>query len=170
MKVKKGIVIAAIFILIILTATLAQEPVGEDIVVVGTGTPEINDTALEAPATPADQGVCTAQSNILTTGWGSVKSAAGWVIARDYLSAASNAGKWLIGLSLGMKILIVLAILLIIFLIWNYNFRNTRANNMKKARKHHLKGEEAHLRGDEEKAREHYEKAREYREKGQDQW
>jgi hypothetical protein len=165
--VKKGIVIAAIFILFVLGSALAQEPAEGDVVVVGTDTPEALDVASEAPI---DNGVCTPQSNILTSAYGGARSAAGWVITRDYLSTASNAGRRLLGLSLSMKILIVLAILIIIFLIWNYNFRNTRANNMKKARKHHLNGEEAHQRGDEEKAREHYEKAREYREKGQDQW
>jgi len=158
--VKKGIVIAAILILVILSAALAQELANSSIVVVGTNT----------PAPTSSQGVCTPTSNIITSAYGKAKSLGGWVITRNYVSVASNAWRWLLGLSLAVKIVIVLAILLVIFLIWNYNFRNTRANNMKKARSHHLKAEEAHLRGDEEKAREHYEKAREYREKGQDQW
>jgi hypothetical protein len=156
--VKKGIVIAAILILVILSTALAQELVNGSIVVVGTNT-------------PADQqGVCTPQNNIITSAYGRAKSLGSWIITRDYRSAASNAWRWLLSLSLGLKIIIVLAILLVIFLIWNYNFRDTRVNNMKKARIHHLRGEEAHRRGDEEKAREHYEKARGYREKGQDQW
>jgi hypothetical protein len=161
--VKKGIVIAAILILFVLSAALAQEPANGSVVVVGTNT-------LEASGTPSGQGVCTPQSNILTKAYGKARSLGGWVLTRDYRSAASNAWHWLLGLSLAVKIIAALAILLIIFLVWNYNFRNTRANNMKKARLHHLKGEEAHLKGDEEKAQEYYEKAREYRERAQDQW
>jgi hypothetical protein len=172
--VKKGIVIAAIFILFILGTALAENATSGNVVVVGTNAvgPSGNLSNASAAASDASSnlGVCTPQSNILTRSYGSAKSAAVWIINRDYKSAAINAGKWLLSLSLGIKILIVLAILIIIFLVWNYNFRNTRANNMKKARAHHLKGEEAHKNGDEETAREHYEKAREYRERAQDQW
>jgi hypothetical protein len=175
-KVKKGIVIAVIFILVVLNMAFAQEQTDGNVVVVGSDTAvsadALSDASAESAATEVipSQGVCTPQSNILTAAYGKALSVGRWIIGRDYMSAAMNAWHWLLGLSLAIKIIIVLAILIIIFLVWNYNFRNTRANNMKKARKHHLKGEEAHRKGDEEKAREHYEKAREYRERAQDQW
>ncbi len=173
---KKGIVIAVILILVALSTAFVQGQANESVVVVGSDTPV---PAEEQPGTPSAQesaeaasseGVCTPESNILTTAYAKAKSAGRWLVTRDYPSAASNAWHWLIGLGLAVKIIIVLVILIIIFIVWNRNFRNTRANNMKKARAHHLKGEEAHERGDDEEAREHYEKAREYRERAQDQW
>lgn len=169
---KKGSVIAAIFILVILGTALAEEPANENLVVVGTETSGQGGAAAAngTCTVQGSQGACTPQNNILTAAYGKVVSFGGWIVSRDYGSVASNAWRWLTGLSLGIKIVIVLVILFILFLIWNNNFRNTRVNNLKKARAHHLKGEEAHRNGDEEKAREHYEKAREYRERAQDQW
>jgi len=172
--VKKGIVIAAIFVLVVLNMALAQEPADGNVVVVGSDTPKpadaLTNVSAASAAAPPTQGVCTPQNNILTAAYGKALSLGKMIISRDYRSAAINAWRWLVSLSLGVKIAIVLAILIMIFLVWNYNFRNTRANNMKKARVHHLKGEEAHRKGDDGKAREHYEKAREYRERAQDQW
>lgn len=165
---KKGIVIAAILMFFVLSIALAQdEPAGEDIVVVGTDTgSEPAETSEEQPECET----CTSESNIFTKAYGKTIAFGGWLITRDYGSALKNAGRWVLGLSPGIKIVIAIVILIILLIIWNYTLRNTKSNNMRWARRHHLKGEKAHREGDEETAKMHYERAREYREKAQDQW
>lgn len=156
---KKGLVIAVLLILLVLGIVFAQEPTEEEVVVVGTDTPESTEC-----------GTCTTQNNIFTQAGSRLKAFGGWLITRDYKAVILNAWNWLAGLGIGLKIVIALVFLIFLLIIWNYNFRNTRANNLKKARRYHLKGEKAHRQGDDEMAKEHYERAREYREKAQDQW
>jgi len=99
-----------------------------------------------------------------------IKPRVDWIITRDYLSAGRNLFKWFWGLSLAIKIIALLLFLILLVVVWNYTLRNSRVNNLRRARKHHLKGEKAHMKGDEEKARYHYEKAQKYRERAQEQW
>lgn len=99
-----------------------------------------------------------------------VKNALVWVFTRDYPAVAHNALRFILSLHILIKILLIIIALLIILIIWAYYFRDTRGNNLRKARKHHKKGEAAHKKGDEEEAEYHYQKAAEYREKAQEQW
>jgi hypothetical protein len=93
-----------------------------------------------------------------------------WFITRDYGALAMNTLSWVMGWSIIIKIVIVLIIIIGLLLIWNYYFRDTRSNNLRRARTHHLNGERAHERGDEEAALMHYEEAARFRDKAQEQW
>ncbi len=95
---------------------------------------------------------------------------AGWFITRDYVSAAKNFVISLLGLKLWLKILIIFFVLIFLLIIWSYFFKDTRANNLRRARRLHQKGERAHNNDKEEKAELLYARAAEYREKAQDQW
>jgi hypothetical protein len=99
-----------------------------------------------------------------------IKAELFWLKTRDYMSAGRNLFKWIMSLSLAAKIAAAVLFLILLAVIWNYTIRNSRANNLRRARKHHLQGEKAHRNGREEKAKYHYERARHYREKAQEQW
>ena len=73
-----------------------------------------------------------------------------WLKTRDYMSVGRNLFKWLMSLSLAVKITSAVILLILLVVIWNYTIRNSRANNLRKARRHHLLGERAHERGNEE--------------------
>ena len=158
----KKAVITAVMLFFVLSAWVYAQ--GNATVSAASGVPADNDT-LAAP-----QGVCASAGNIITSGLGRIKVGAVYALSRDYGSAARNGYYMFKGWSVTAKIFLVLAILIILFLLWNYFIRDTRANNLRRARAHHEKGEKAHQEGDEEKAQKQYEKARKYREKAQEQW
>jgi hypothetical protein len=177
--VKKSIVIAGIIFLMLMVSSLAAQNLSGN--VTGNKTlntkvdnSDLNNTVIVTSITPAANatvnGVCTPTNNLVTRGFEGFRGATTWLVTRDYASAITNIWTKLMGLSIAAKVLVVFAIIIIIFLIWNYNFRNTRANNLKWARYHHRKGEKAHAAGDDESAKEHYDKAGEFRQKAQDQW
>ena len=93
-----------------------------------------------------------------------------WVLTRNYPAAARNTITKILALALWQKIILSIFLLVILLIIWNRYFRDTRSNNMRKAAYHHKQGEKHHHRGNQERADYHYQKAREYREKAQEQW
>lgn len=95
---------------------------------------------------------------------------AGWFITRDYVSVAKNKVKYLLGLSIWAKLLLIFFALIFVLVAWSYFFKDTRANNLRRARRLHLRGERAHNNNNEERAELCYARAAEYREKAQDQW
>ena len=109
-------------------------------------------------------------SGAISLGLSFVKARLFWLKTRDYMSSGRNLFKWLMALSLAAKIAAAVLFLILLAVIWNYTIRNSRANNLRRARRHHMQGESAHERGNEEKARYHYERARHYRERAQEQW
>ena len=115
-------------------------------------------------------GIITRFVNLGRAGVNKVMNLVGWVRTRDYISVAKNMFRFVLGLRLWIKILLIIIALIILLIIWAYYFRDTRGSNLRKARKHHKKGEAAHKRGDEESAEFHYAMAAEYREKAQEQW
>ena len=114
-------------------------------------------------------GILTGFLNLGKAGFYKLKYAGWWVLTRNYLAVAKNTIRFVLGLNLLIKIILIIMALIIILIIWAYYFRDTRSNNLRKARAHHKKGEAAHKRGDEESAEFHYQKAAEYREKAQEQ-
>jgi hypothetical protein len=168
MKVKKKVMVSAIFFLfmsvvIVLAQEAAQPGLANDSAAIA---------AISAPALDAasSQAQCTPTNNILTAGYSKARSAGSWIITRDYLSFAKNTASKFWALNIWLRLLAIFATVILIFIIWNNLIRDTRANNLRRARIHHLKGERAHQKGDEKKAAKHYEKARQYREKAQEQW
>lgn len=150
---KKGIMIALIFSL--LTSILAAAASNQTtLVLTPTGLKPI----------PSQLSVWFAARFNMIKSWGF------WLKTRDYASLGRNIFKWIAGLSLAIKIIAVVLFLVLLIIIWNYALRNSRANNLRRARRHHLLGEQAHKRGDENKAKYHYERASHYREKAQEQW
>ena len=101
--------------------------------------------------------------NLSKAGFSKIKYVGWWVLTRNYLAFAKNTIRFVLALNIWIKILLIIIALIIILIIWTYYFRDTKANNLRKARKHHKKGEAAHGRGDEEDAEYHYTKAAEYR-------
>ncbi|MFH1399651.1 MAG: hypothetical protein ABIG95_06080, partial [Candidatus Woesearchaeota archaeon] len=93
-----------------------------------------------------------------------------WLATRNYIAAGANTFNKVMALAVWQKILIILALAIVLFILWNRYFRDTRANNMRKARRHHALGEKYHKKGNIEKAEHHYELAQQYREKAQEQW
>jgi hypothetical protein len=165
MKVKKNVMVSVIFFLfmsltIVLAQEVAQPTAGNDSGIIA---------AAAINATP-NKGICTPTQNILTAGYSQIRSAGSWVLTRDYLSFGKNTAVKFWSLNIWIRLIVILTVIIFLFVIWNRFIRDTRANNLRRARSHHLKGERAHQRGDEKKAAMHYEKARQYREKAQEQW
>jgi hypothetical protein len=165
MKMKKNVMVSAIFFLIMSAAMVqaqeaAQPEAGNDSGIIA---------AAAINATPTN-GICTPAENILSAGYSQIRSAGSWIITRDYLSFAKNTAVKFWSLNIWIRLIVILAVIIFLFVIWNNLIRDTRANNLRRARSHHLKGERAHQRGDEKKAAKHYDKARQYREKAQEQW
>jgi hypothetical protein len=98
------------------------------------------------------------------------KAAIIWVGSRDYLSAAKNLAQSVLHASIWVKLLLIAALLIILLIIWNNLIKDSRANNLRRARRHHLLGEKAHAKGNEKSATKHYEKAEKLRQKAQEQW
>lgn len=98
------------------------------------------------------------------------RGVAGWFITRDYVSVAKNKVKYLLGLSIWVKLLLIFFALIFVLVAWSYFFKDTRANNLRRARRLHRRGERAHNNNNEERAELCYARAAEYREKAQDQW
>jgi hypothetical protein len=168
MKVKKNVMVSAIFFLFMsLTMVLAEEAAQP-----GLANGSADSAVLVAPVADiaSSQAKCTPTQNILTAGYSQLKSAGSWVLTRDYLSFGKNTAVKFWSLNIWIRLIVILAAIIFLFVIWNRFIRDTRANNLRRARSHHLKGERAHQRGDEKKAAMHYEKARQYREKAQEQW
>jgi len=97
----------------------------------------------------------------------------GWfsfVASRNYLSAAKNLASNVLGLKLWIKIAISVAIVIIALIVWASLFKDSKRNNMRRARKLHKKAKKAHDKGDEDKATALYQRSAEYREKAQEQW
>lgn len=108
--------------------------------------------------------------DLAKAGFSRVKYVGWWFLTRDYVSFGKNVVSFALGLSIWIKIILVIIALVLLLIFWAYNFRDTRANNLRKARKHHKKGEVAHNKGEEEDAEYHYERAAEHRGKAQEQW
>lgn len=134
--------------------------------------PEEPELIEEVPEEPAEKGpsILSRVFNLAKSGVNRARAVGGWVITRDYVSAAKNAVRFVLGLRTIYKILIVIIIIILLIIFWAFYLRDTKSNNLRKARRHHKKGEVAHLKGDEEDAEYHYERAAQFREKAQDQW
>lgn len=130
---------------------------------------ELPEEETEPKPSLISRGTAKARS-LAGAGINKARGIAGWFITRDYVSAAKNFGRFLIGLKLWIKILMIFIGLISLLIIWSYFFKDTRANNLRRARKLHRKGELAHNRRKEDKAEKLYARAAEYREKAQDQW
>lgn len=102
--------------------------------------------------------------------FGRIVGAGRWVVTRDYISAAKNTFVRVWGLPIWVKIILGIVLLIAILIVWNVFFKDSRANNFRRARRLHKKGEIEHLHGNDEAAAYYYEQAAEYREKAQDQW
>ncbi len=124
----------------------------------------------ELVITPPQPGIFTKIVNFGISAFYKVKYIGWWFLTRDYISFAKNILRFVLGLRLWMKIILIIIAIIIMLIIWAYFFRNTRNNNLRRARTHHRKGEAAHAIGDEEAAEYNYTKAAEYREKAQNQW
>lgn len=152
---KKGIVIGIIFLFLAATLLAAAEN--------GSVEP-LSESSGEGDVAPASQPGLIAAA----TTW--IGHKLSWMATRDYISFGRNLFKKAMALSLAVKIIAIVLFLILLIIIWNYTLRDSRANNLRGARRHHLKGEWAHARGNEERARYHYEKAKQFREKAQEQW
>ena len=108
--------------------------------------------------------------SLVKAGINKARGIVGWIITRDYVSVAKNIAKFILRLSIWLKLLLIFFGFIFLLVLWSYFFRDTRTNNLRRARKLHRRGECAHNKGREEKADECYAKAAEYREKAQDQW
>ena len=82
----------------------------------------------------------------------------------SFLGSAGNYFSVFWGNSTLRVIVPVLVVLVALFIY--LRTRETRANNMKKARRYHKKGAEQHEKGREDRANEYFEMSRFYREKG----
>jgi len=153
---KKGIVIALIFLFLAGFVSAASNE----------SSPILVAAPIKAEAKPLSAQLSGAISPVLSF----IKAWLFWLKTRDYMSVVRNLFKWLMALSLAVKITAAVLFLILLALIWNYTLRNSRANNLRRARRHHLLGERAHEGGNEKKAGYHYERARHYREKAQEQW
>lgn len=136
---------------------------------------EVEPTLISEPSKNED--VLPASSNIFTKTKIGLASAVSvisgkvkWVLSRDYISAAKNSVYYVLGLSLWVKLVLVFIALVAALFVWAFYFRDTKSNNLRKARRLHRLGEQAHLENDEEQAELYYKKAAEYRELAQEQW
>jgi hypothetical protein len=163
---KKGIIIALIYLF--LASYICGAVSNQTATAVQTATPVPEQKAQE-PALIV-QPEAAPKPNLIVMALASIRSKVTFVLSRDYPSACRNLFKWFLNLNILVKAVAIIIFLVLLVILWNYTFRNSRANNLRRARKHHLMGEKAHKNEDEDRAKYHYNKAQEYREKAQEQW
>jgi hypothetical protein len=157
---KKEVVIIVLFWVIINSIIAAGVEVNTS---AGSNITSFNITV--APDQRSTSGFCYSARGLIYNAGTRIKGIVVWALTRDYGSAARNLTKRILGLSIGIKLLLLFIVIVLLIILWNYFLRDSKANNIRRARNHHRMGEEAHRRGEEDAANDHYELSKYYREK-----